>query len=252
MITRVILAGLPGPSIQRFFTAAARLGGTASTTSARPTIPNWSYPWRPQQINNAKSRPRFAQHRTYTTSPPHPQLLLKSSRSSYYPLLLALVVPIAIGSSALLLDSDSGSGSGAGDVRVVYEGAKKLEEHEFLIPAGQDAARQNTMVHRLGRAIQLYILEPLSTTTRFIHLVVLFLPVILAAPILALEWVGNGSQSRRRIRTGASSKRGGSERETTRWWYRLLVAQMARAGPTFIKVSSRALLWGETPLDNVI
>lgn len=67
-----------------------------------------------------------------------------------------------------------------------------------------------------------YIYDPVATGFRFVHLVVIFLPVILAAPILCF---GGRLKDREGIRTG------------TLWWYKFLVRSMERAGPAFIKVS---------------
>ncbi|KAH9997697.1 hypothetical protein BJV74DRAFT_825975 [Russula compacta] len=62
-----------------------------------------------------------------------------------------------------------------------------------------------------------HIWEPILTARRFIHLFFLFVPVIISSPMLL---VGD--------RWGAV------------WWYNYLVAQMDRAGPTFIKLAQWA------------
>jgi aarF domain-containing kinase len=67
-----------------------------------------------------------------------------------------------------------------------------------------------------------YIYEPLATSLRFLHLVIIFVPVIVTIPAI---WFG----SRRKDR--------GNERAGTLWWYGFLVASMERVGPAFIKVS---------------
>ena len=66
------------------------------------------------------------------------------------------------------------------------------------------------------------LIEPLATARRFLHLCLIFLPVIAAAPMLLLEYLPR--------------TRSHKERATTKWWYSFLVKQMERAGPTFIKV----------------
>ena len=89
----------------------------------------------------------------------------------------------------------------------------------------------------LWATLNRYLFEPLGTSRRFLYLAFLFLPVIFTAPILALEWMdsaGKASINRHYRRKG--------ERATTRWWYRFLVKQMERAGPTFIKVTWQFLL----------
>ena len=65
------------------------------------------------------------------------------------------------------------------------------------------------------------IVEPIATTFRFLHLVVIFVPVLATMPLI---WLG----SRRKDRD--------NERSGTLWWYSFLVHSMERAGPAFIKV----------------
>ena len=68
-----------------------------------------------------------------------------------------------------------------------------------------------------------HIWEPILTTRRFIHLFFLFAPVIISSPMLL---VGSPEERLQGDKWGAV------------WWYDYLVAQMDRAGPTFIKVRS--------------
>lgn len=68
-----------------------------------------------------------------------------------------------------------------------------------------------------------YIYDPIATGFRFVHLVIIFLPVILTAPTICF---GKQLKDREGIRTG------------TLWWYRFLVRSMERAGPAFIKVNN--------------
>ncbi|KZV98959.1 putative kinase protein [Exidia glandulosa HHB12029] len=72
--------------------------------------------------------------------------------------------------------------------------------------------------------IRFRILEPLFTSGRFVHLCILFLPVIFSTPLLLL---------------GPVDARSG-ERWGAVWWYGFLVKQMERAGPTFIKLAQWA------------
>lgn len=68
-----------------------------------------------------------------------------------------------------------------------------------------------------------YIYEPVATTLRFFHLVIIFVPVIVTVPVMCF---------------GGRSEDRDNERSGTLWWYGYLVAAMERAGPTFIKVKS--------------
>jgi len=75
------------------------------------------------------------------------------------------------------------------------------------------------------------IWEPVLTARRFIHLFILFVPVILSSPMLL---VGSPEERLKGDRWGAV------------WWYNFLVAQLDRAGPTFIKVRHITLLHTST------
>ena len=83
-------------------------------------------------------------------------------------------------------------------------------------------------VHGLTRAwrkicviVDTFVLEPIGTTFRFLHLVVIFVPVIVTIPLV---WIGGREKDRH------------GERSGTLWWYSFLVHSMERAGPAFIKV----------------
>ncbi|KAF8304998.1 ABC1-domain-containing protein [Clavulina sp. PMI_390] len=109
-----------------------------------------------------------------------------------------------------------------------------------LIPCPDDDARPRSVyTHQMSspnedehktitrRVLDLVIdriWEPLCTGARFLHLFVLFMPVILTSPML---FVG---QPRRK----------GGDGWGALWWYGFLVAQMQRAGPTFIKLAQWA------------
>lgn len=77
----------------------------------------------------------------------------------------------------------------------------------------------------IWRILQTYVLEPVATGLRFLHLVVLFVPVVVTVPII---WLGKRQPDR------------DNERSGTIWWYGLLVAAMERAGAAFIKLGQWA------------
>lgn len=81
-------------------------------------------------------------------------------------------------------------------------------------------------VRRALKAIYLFvdtlIVEPIATTFRFLHLVIIFVPVLGTMPLI---WLGGRQKNR------------DNERSGTLWWYSFLVRSMERAGPAFIKVS---------------
>lgn len=69
--------------------------------------------------------------------------------------------------------------------------------------------------------IDRFFYEPIATGLRFLHLVVIFVPVIATVPAI---WLGPRRKDRDNERTGRL------------WWYGFLVHAMERAGPAFIKV----------------
>lgn len=70
-----------------------------------------------------------------------------------------------------------------------------------------------------------YIYEPMATTFRFLHLMVIFVPVILTVPVVFI---------------GSRKKENDNERTGVVWWYAFLVHSMERAGPAFIKLGQWA------------
>lgn len=79
--------------------------------------------------------------------------------------------------------------------------------------------------HQVVLFLDLYIWEPVWTGVRFLQLVVIFVPVILAVPAM---WIGRRQPAHDNERTG------------TLWWYNFLVKAMEWAGPAFIKLGQWA------------
>ena len=109
---------------------------------------------------------------------------------------------------------------------------KTPEEHmlEASREELQEQKRLPDSVHGLRRAwralylfVDRWVYEPLATGFRFLHLVIIFVPVIVTIPAI---WIGRRQKNR------------DDERSGTLWWYGFLVHSMERAGPTFIKVST--------------
>ena len=107
---------------------------------------------------------------------------------------------------------------------------KTPEEHMLEASRAEIAKDIPEDVHGLRRvweAIYLFldtmIVEPLATTFRFLHLVMIFVPVIGTMPLI---WLGRRQRDR------------DNERSGTLWWYAFLVRSMERGGPAFIKVFS--------------
>ena len=105
---------------------------------------------------------------------------------------------------------------------------KTPEEHMLEASRAEIAKELPENIHGLGRAwrricltVDALVIEPIATTLRFLHLVIIFVPVIVTIPIV---WIGGRQKNRY------------DERWGTLWWYSFLVRSMERAGPAFIKV----------------
>lgn len=112
------------------------------------------------------------------------------------------------------------------------EDGKTPEKHMLEASRAEIAKELPDDVHGITRAwrgfyllIDIYITEPIATAFRFLHLVIIFVPVIATTPLLLI---------------GSRQKNRGNERSGTLWWYSFLVRSMERAGPAFIKVHGLA------------
>ncbi|TFK56667.1 ABC1-domain-containing protein [Heliocybe sulcata] len=83
----------------------------------------------------------------------------------------------------------------------------------------------HTFLGRIARIFRNSIWEPILTARRFIHLLALFLPVLISAPMVLV---------------GLPEAKYEGDRWGAVWWYGFLVEQMERAGPTFIKLAQWA------------
>lgn len=130
-------------------------------------------------------------------------------------LVLSLLTPAAF---VQLSEEDNGDG-------------KTPEEHMLEASRAEIQRSVPANVHGLTRlwkniyyVVDTYIWEPLATGFRFLHLVIIFVPVISTLPVV---WFGRRREEK------------GDERSGTLWWYSFLVHSMERAGPAFIKVPER-------------
>lgn len=108
------------------------------------------------------------------------------------------------------------------------EDGKSPEEHMLEASRAEIQKRVPDNIHGVRRVwtffylfVDTCIYEPIATGLRFLHLVVIFVPVLVTTPAL---WLGRRRKDR------------GNERTGTLWWYGFLVHSMERAGPAFIKV----------------
>lgn len=98
--------------------------------------------------------------------------------------------------------------------------ASRAELEEYV----PESLRGSKTVRRsIWRFVTAYIVEPIATGLRFLHLVIIFVPVIAAVPVI---WLGSRQKDR------------DNERSGTLWWYGFLVRSMERAGAAFIKVGN--------------
>jgi aarF domain-containing kinase len=125
--------------------------------------------------------------------------------------------------------------SPAAFVELSQEEPKEGETHEqHMLAASREEitkkppreARGLTKVYKtIVYILDQYVYEPLATGVRFLHLVIIFVPVIATVPMV---WVGRRKKEK------------DNERSGTLWWYSFLVASMERAGPAFIKLGQWA------------
>lgn len=134
--------------------------------------------------------------------------------------LLAAANGAALGTAAFveLSGEENTIPSQTGEKRMLQasraEIAKKLDDNDRGV---------SRLYHNIILYLDLYLWEPLCTGFRFLHLAVIFVPVLVAVPII---WVGKRHKHRDNERMGAL------------WWYNFLVKAMEWAGPAFIKVST--------------
>ncbi|RPD55898.1 ABC1-domain-containing protein [Lentinus tigrinus ALCF2SS1-6] len=97
------------------------------------------------------------------------------------------------------------------------------EPLEAVIMSPSESDR--TLSARILTFIRERILEPILTAQRFVYLCCIFIPVLLATPMLLV---------------GQPEGRLGGDRWGAVWWYGFLTSQMQNAGPTFIKLAQWA------------
>ncbi|KIX02405.1 uncharacterized protein Z518_08346 [Rhinocladiella mackenziei CBS 650.93] len=102
---------------------------------------------------------------------------------------------------------------------------QEVSRQEISPPIPEDAHGLQRLYKTIIYVLDQYIYEPLATSFRFLHLVVIFVPVIATIPAVFI---------------GPRRKDRDNERAGTIWWYGFLVNSMERAGPAFIKLGQWA------------
>jgi aarF domain-containing kinase len=115
-----------------------------------------------------------------------------------------------------IANEKSGDGEQTHEEAMLEASRKELDEQ---VPK----SIQHSAKYRRGLYffIEDYIIEPIATGLRFLHLIIIFVPVIVTIPAI---WIGQRQADK------------DNERSGTIWWYGFLVSSMERAGAAFIKV----------------
>lgn len=153
-----------------------------------------------------KQRPIISQNRAHNSRTP-PRYNWRST------LCLAALTPLTmveIGET----QTDDGK---TGEEHMLEASRAELAQQVPRLVQGSNGIRRG-----IWKILDTYILEPIATGLRLLHLIVLFVPVIITVPAI---WIGRTHPERDNERTG------------TLWWYGFLTSSMERAGAAFIKVS---------------
>ena len=132
------------------------------------------------------------------------------------PVLLALLTPAAF----VEISEGSRKNGESGEILMLEASRQEIKNE---LP--DDIKGLKRVWKELIILLDTYIYEPIATGFRFLHLVVIFVPVIAAIPIIFI---------------GARQKGREDERSGTLWWYGFLVHSMERAGAAFIKLGQWA------------
>ncbi|KAK1251732.1 hypothetical protein MKX07_007211 [Trichoderma sp. CBMAI-0711] len=130
------------------------------------------------------------------------------------------VAALGTGAFIQLSQVDNGESDKTGEHRML-----EVSREEIRKTVHDDERGISRLAHQILIFWDHYIWEPICTGTRFLHLVVIFVPVILSVPAI---WFGRRHPDK------------DDERSGTLWWYGFLVKSMELAGPAFIKLGQWA------------
>jgi aarF domain-containing kinase len=143
---------------------------------------------------------------------------LKDPRQRRKPLLLAAAASLSPAAFVQLGENhDDGK---TGEMHML-----EVSRQEISRKVPEDARGLRRLYKTIVYTLDVWVYEPIATTFRFLHLVLIFVPVIVTIPAAFLG-------PRRKDRDG--------ERAGMIWWYGFLVSSMERAGPAFIKLGQWA------------
>lgn len=135
---------------------------------------------------------------------------------------LAVVAPLGLSSSRGKEEASKESEDGSLEKTTEQ---LMLEESDLEREELRRGSKDQPLIFRVAQNIQIFmvnwLIEPFATGLRFVTLVAIFVPVILAVPLVCL---------------GQRIPEKSGERKGTILWYAFLIKSMEQAGPTFIKV----------------
>lgn len=148
------------------------------------------------------------------------------ARPSHSTVLLAAAQGTLLGTAAFVKlsekDNEPGDEDQTSEGRMLEVSRDEIEKKKDDTSHGFTKLRHNIVYY-----LDVYLWEPICTGVRFLQLVTIFVPVILAVPVI---WVGTRQPDH------------DNERSGTLWWYGFLVQAMEWSGPAFIKVWLQPLL----------
>lgn len=131
-------------------------------------------------------------------------------------LILAAAASLSPAAFVRLSEKDNGGTEMTAEARMLEASREEISKR-----VGDEVQGLQRVKDTIIYFLDAYLWEPLCTSIRFLHLVVIFVPVIITIPAAYF---------------GPRDKMRDDERVGTLWWYRFLVKAMERAGPAFIKV----------------
>jgi len=132
-------------------------------------------------------------------------------------LLLAAAASLSPVVFVQLSEEDNGGTEQTAESRMLEASREEIKKK-----VGDDVHGFQRIRHSVALFLDVYIWEPLCTGLRFLHLTVIFVPVLIAVPMI---WFGARDPERDNERSGSLL------------WYMFLVKSMEHAGPAFIKVN---------------
>ncbi|KLJ08301.1 aarF domain-containing kinase [Blastomyces silverae] len=228
MRTALWLGRLRPPPLPHSWPPPSRIPPSSATyprlCSSTITFPGSRYIIRqlPRQHHGGKYLQRYKfQWRNYHSPPPPPPPLRRPPHA-YPGTTTTLLIAATLTPAVFLQLAENG-----------IEDDTTTAESEMLAASREEALRViPDDLHVIVRFcwsvyifVDRYVVEPVATALRLLHLVVIFVPVIATVPVI---WIGGRVKSR------------DGERSGTLWWYAFLVRGMERAGAAFIKLGQWA------------